>query len=407
MKRFLAIVCLCVLWEDAVIAADPSVREGTLNVSVERAFPDLIFDRPVIVTHAGDGSGRIFVAEQKGIIRVFENDPDAEETLVFLDIDENCVYRDNKNEEGLLGLAFHPQYRKNGFFYVYYTTADAESTSVISRFSVRPDDPNRADPDSEVEIMRIRQPYWNHNGGTLAFGPDGMLYIALGDGGSGGDPHGNGQNLTTWLGAILRIDVDRRADGKNYAIPADNPFVKTTVPSGRSGDREVPAAPEIYAFGFRNVWRMAFDRETGDFWAADVGQNLWEEINIVRAGGNYGWNVREGKHWYRPEGNDRRDDLIDPIWEYHHDTGKSITGGLVYRGRQVPELIGRYVYADYVTGLLWALDYDRQTGQVRANDAIPGKKQPVMTFGEDEQGEVYFTTTFGHLYRFRSSPAQN
>ncbi len=398
MKHLSALVCLFI----GTVCTAAEVQERPLDVSVELAFPDMAFDRPLVVTHAGDGTDRIFVAEQKGVIKVFENDQDAEEAAIYLDIDDQCVFRDSKNEEGLLGLAFHPKYRENGYFYLYYTTADAELTSVVTRFTVSKDDPNKADPKSEVELMRIKQPFWNHNGGTLAFGPDGMLYIALGDGGSGGDPNGNGQNLTTLLGSILRIDVDHQDAGRNYAIPKDNPFVDTMVKVGRRGEKEVPAAAEIYAYGLRNVWRMSFDRETGDFWAADVGQNIWEEINIIQSGGNYGWNIREANHWFRPDGNDTRSDLIDPVWEYHHDIGKSITGGVVYRGSRVPELVGKYVYADYVTGLLWALEYDKKSGTTTANYSLTGKKQPVMSFGEDEAGDVYFTTTFGQLYRFKS-----
>ncbi len=398
MKPLSIIICLLV----GSVSMSADIRQEALNVGVERAFPEMNFERPLIVTHANDGSDRLFVAEQEGIIKVFPNDQETEEADIFLDIKDHVVYRDNKNEEGLLGFAFHPDYSKNGQFFLYYTTSDADLTSIVTQFHVSEDDPNRADPESEVELMRIQQPYWNHNGGTLAFGPDGLLYIALGDGGSGNDPHTNAQNLTTLLGSILRIDVNRQEDGKNYAIPKDNPFVGRMVPVGRDGDKKVPAASEIYAYGFRNVWRLSFDRKTGTLWAADVGQNLWEEINIVQAGGNYGWNVRESKHWFRPDGKDERDDLIDPIWEYHHDIGKSITGGTVYRGSRVPELVGKYIYADYVSGLLWALDIDEESGEVKSNYALTGKNQPVMSFGEDQAGDLYFTTPFGQLFRFKS-----
>lgn len=378
------------------------VVEKQLDVSAERAFEELVFDRPIVVTHAGDGSNRIFVAEQEGIIRVFLKSDDVEEATVFLDIDDRCVYKDNQNEEGLLGFAFHPDYKKNGYFYLYYTTASADHTSVISRFQVSKDNPNVADADSEKEVMRIAQPFWNHNGGTIAFGPDGYLYVGLGDGGSANDPNGNGQNLTTVLGSILRIDVNQTSGDRGYSIPKDNPFVGQTVEVGRRG-KKVPVAEEIYAYGLRNVWRMAFDPKTDLLWAGDVGQNLWEEINIIRKGGNYGWNIREAGHWFRPDGADHeRTDLIDPIWEYHHDIGKSITGGSVYRGTRVPELVGKYVYADYVTGLLWALEYDHQSNRTVANYTLHGDKLPVMSFGDDEDGEIYFTTTFGMLYRFRS-----
>lgn len=407
MKRLSAALALIsvVLSSGPALAAE-KVRDGALNVGVERAFPNMVFNRPIVVTHAGDGSNRVFVAEQEGIIQVIPNDQDVEESNVFLDIDKRCRYRDNENEEGLLGFVFHPQFKKNGEFFVYYTSEtlepDGGHVSVVSRFRLSASDPKVADPASEEEILRIPQPFWNHNGGTLCFGPDGLLYIALGDGGSGNDPNGNGQNLTTLLGSILRIDVDHPSDGRKYSIPADNPFVGKTV-TGKKGDVK-PVCEEIYAYGVRNIWRMSFDRATGTLWAADVGQGLWEEINIIRSGGNYGWNVREGRHWFRPDGNDApRKDLIDPIWEYNHDVGKSITGGMVYRGSRVPELAGKYVYADYVTGLLWALEYDEKTQQVVANYSLSGEKQPVMTFGEDEAGDAYFTTPFGMLYRFTSA----
>lgn len=403
MKKLLALTGVACLLQN-VWAAD-AVPDKPLAVSVERAFPNVVFERPIVVTHAGDGSNRVFVAEQDGIIKVLPNDQEVEEAAVFLDIDEQVVYKDNQNEEGLLGFAFHPKYRENGLFYVYYTTASAEHTSVVSSFRVSKDNPNQADPHSEVELLRIPQPFWNHNGGTICFGPDGCLYIGLGDGGSGNDPEGHGQNLTTLLGSILRIDVDHPSGDRKYSIPKDNPFVGRTVPGRRPGE-QLPVREEIYAYGLRNVWRMSFDRQTGTFWAADVGQNLWEEINIITSGGNYGWNIREAKHWFRPDGNDvDRTDLIDPIWEYHHSVGKSITGGLVYRGKRVPELVGKYVYADYVTGLLWALDYDVKAGKVVANYSLTGEKQPVMSFGDDETGDVYFTTPFGMLYRFKSGVA--
>jgi glucose/arabinose dehydrogenase len=387
----------------AAVNAEDKVREAPIAVSVERAFPNVTFERPIVVTHANDGTNRLFVAEQDGIIRVMPNDQDVEEAAVFLDIDAKCKYADNQNEEGLLGFAFHPDFKANGEFFVYYTTTETDLMSVVSRFRVSAADPNVADPKSEEEIMRIPQPFWNHNGGTLCFGPDGYLYIGLGDGGSGNDPNGNGQNLTTQLGSILRIDVNHSADGRKYAIPADNPFRGKTI-TNKKGET-IPLCEEIFAYGVRNIWRMAFDRKTGTLWAADVGQGMWEEINIITKGGNYGWNIREGKHWFRPDGKDApREDLIDPIWEYSHEVGKSITGGLVYRGTKVPELVGKYVYADYVTGLIWALEYDEKAGKVVANHSIPSEKQPVMSFGDDEKGEVYFTTPFGMLYRFASGP---
>ena len=216
----------------------------------------------------------------------------------------------------------------------------------------------------------------------MEFGPDGFLYIAFGDGGGANDPFNNAQNLNNFSGAILRIDVDKTEDGKNYGIPKDNPFVN-----------HCKAKPEIFAYGFRNIWRLSFDRQTGTMWEADVGQNLYEEINIVQAGGNYGWNKRESRHLFGPDKVDPSEKMIDPIFEYDHGIGKSITGGAVYRGANLPELNGSYLYADYVTGRLWALKYDAKMKKVISNLSIPTDKMPVLTFGEDEQGEVYFSTT--------------
>ena len=334
--------------------------------------------RPIVLTHAGDGSGRIFVATQRGVIHVIEKKTGPQKSKVFLDISDRVIYKDRENEEGFLGLAFHPNYRENGRFYVYYTTRHEPHTSVISSFRVS-QDKNRADASSEEQILKIKQPYWNHNGGTIAFGPDGYLYIGLGDGGAANDPHGNGQNLKTLLGSILRIDVDKKEGGRPYAIPKDNPFVGT--PGAR---------PEIFAYGIRNVWRIAFDRKTGRLWAADVGQNIWEEIDLIQKGGNYGWNYREGLHPFGTKTPPKGAQLIDPIWEYDHTVGKSITGGFVYRGKRLPELVGCYVYADYVTGRIWALRWDERTQRVTANLAIPGPAFPIISFGEDEDGEIYF-----------------
>jgi len=370
-------------------SAFAQVDESVLSLQVDRAFPSLRLRRPVVIANAGDGSNRLFFVTQQGVIHVIPNDPSVEKAGTFLDMESKVVYKDKENEEGMLGLAFHPDYKRNGEFFVYYTTTDAPHTSVISRFHVSKDNPNQADPASEEELLRVEQPYWNHNGGALAFGPDGYLYIALGDGGSGNDPHGNGQNLATLLGSILRINVDRKDEGKNYSIPKDNPFV-----------RHESARSEIWAYGLRNVWGMSFDRETGQFWAADVGQNIWEEINLIVKGGNYGWNLREAKHKFGDNGSDASDNLIDPIWEYHHDIGKSITGGYVYRGKKLPELVGAYLYADYVSGRVWALRYDEATKAVVANRSIPAKSMPIIAFGEDEQGEVYFADSFGFIYQF-------
>ncbi|HTI52556.1 MAG TPA: family 16 glycoside hydrolase [Planctomycetaceae bacterium] len=385
----------------------PEPIDGTLPLAVEPAFANVQWSgwapadeqgrqqefRPIVLTNAGDGSNRVFVATQQGVIHVLKGDGTSTESKVFLDLRDRVTYKDRENEEGFLGFAFHPKYKQNGEFFVYYDSKKLEPhVSVVSRFKVSTSDPDKADPNSEEQILTIPAPYWNHNGGTTIFGPDGYLYIGLGDGGSANDPHKNGQNYGTWLGSILRIDVDHKDPGKNYAIPKDNPFV------GKAG-----ALPEIYAKGLRNVWRMAFDRQTGTLWCADVGQNLWEEINLIVKGGNYGWNLREGAHTFGRDGTGPRADLIEPIWEYDHQVGASITGGVVYRGKKIPELLGKYIYADYVTGKIWALKYDEAAKKVVTNEAIPSEKLPIITFGEDEQGEVYFTrvTADGKgIYRF-------
>jgi glucose/arabinose dehydrogenase len=357
--------------------------------------------RPLIITGAGDGTDRIFVATQPGTIHVWKNDPNVSEMTTFLDIRDRIHYAaPDENEEGFLGLAFHPKFKENGEFFVYYTNdyeTEQDRKSIISRFRVSKDDPNKADPASEEIIMEIPQPFWNHNGGTIIFGPDGYIYIGLGDGGAGGDPHKNGQDLGALLGKMLRIDVDQQDEGLAYAIPKDNPFV------GKDGARG-----EIWAYGIRNIWRMAFDRKTGDLWAGDVGQNIWEEIDIITKGGNYGWNLREGMHPYvdpktDAPGSEPRPDLIEPVWEYHHDVGKSITGGNVYRGKAVPALEGAYLYADYVSGLIWALWYDKDAKQVTANRLILSGSTPVTTFGEDDAGEVYYTTQEGGIWKFAPS----
>lgn len=384
----LAGVPVAVSAQHAVPAAiEQPVDETPLPIGIRKAYPRLRLRRPIVFTTAGDGTDRIFVASQHGVIYVLGKDRDIEEPLVFFDMEQRVTYNDYENEEGFLGLAFHPDFRQNGYFFVYYTTRQEPHTSVISRFSVDPDHPHRARSDSEVELLRIRQPYWNHNGGNLVFGPDGFLYISLGDGGAANDPHGHGQNLSTLFGSILRIDVNRQSDGKNYAIPPDNPFV------GRP-----KACPEIYAYGLRNVWGMAFDPATGTLWAADVGQDLWEEINIIVKGGNYGWNLREGKHRFGRTGSEARADLIDPVWEYHHSVGKSITGGVVYRGKRFPELAGCFLYADYITGKLWALRYDYRQRRVVANHPLRDTGMPIISFGLDHEQEVYLTDAFGFIY---------
>jgi glucose/arabinose dehydrogenase len=373
------------------------VDDSPIGVATTDAFPSVTWTgwskedesgrptalRPIVLTHAGDGSNRVFVAEQHGVIHVLPNDPAATATKVFLDIRGKVRYNDKTNEEGFLGLAFHPKYKQTGEFFVFYTPNDGKMTNIVSRFRVSKDDPDRADPGSEEVLLRYEnRPFWNHDGGTVAFGPDGLLYAFHGDGGAANDPFENGQKLSNWFGKILRIDVDAKEPGKPYAVPKDNPFV------GRED-----AKPEIFAYGLRNVWRMSFDRATGKMWAADVGQNLFEEINLVTKGGNYGWNRREGLHPFGAKGVGPRPEMTDPIWEYHHDVGKSITGGFVYRGKGVPALAGHYIYGDYVSAKVWALKHDEAAGRVVANRPWAGPGVPILSWGEDEAGEAYLLTT--------------
>jgi glucose/arabinose dehydrogenase/sugar lactone lactonase YvrE len=384
------------------------VDMSPIAIETEVAFPNLQWTgwkgetdsgkpyplRPILLTHAGDGSNRVFVPTQQGVVHVFPNDQTAAKTKIFLDITARVRYDDKSNEEGFLGMAFHPKYKTNGEFFIFYTDKKAKLENVVSRFRVSKTDPDVADPDSEEEIIRFSHRFWNHDGGTICFGPDGHLYIVVGDGGLANDPDDNGQNLNTHLGKILRIDVDKK-EGKKYGIPKDNPFV------GRSD-----AKPEIWAYGLRNPWRIHFDRKTGDLWLGEVGQNLWEEIIIVTKGGNYGWARREGLHPFGPKGVGPNKDMIDPIWEYHHDIGKSITGGPVYRGERLPELQGYYLYADYVSGFLRALKYDAKEKRVVEDRRIKSRNLPILSYGEDEKGDVYLTThtpTGQGIYRFKRS----
>lgn len=378
--------------------------DGALALTGELAFPHLEWEgwepvddegrnqplRFMELTHAGDD--RLFAAAQIGKVFAFRNDRDVAESTLFLDITERVAPWRKHNEEGLLGLAFHPKFEQNGYFYVYYSASDKDRTCRVSRFSISTDDPSCADEDSEVVLMEIDQPFHNHNGGAIEFGGDGYLYIGLGDGGDRNDPLGNGQDLSTWLGAILRIDVDRETAGKRYAIPPDNPFIS-----------DPNAKPEIFAYGFRNIWRLAFDAKTDDLWVGDVGQDLWEEINIVRRGGNYGWNVREGTHPFGNAAAVTPNATIGPIWEYDHRIGKSITGGRVYNSSRLPELRGKYVYADYVSGRVWALGYDREEQKLVSHLEISPGGIPVTAFGEDSDGEIYYMTAAANgqcIFRF-------
>ena len=355
---------------------------------VVNAYPDLSFTRPVDYQHAADNSNRVFVVEQRGVISVFADDPAVSEKQTFLDISNKV--NDRGNEMGLLGLAFHPGYASNGYFYVNFTAGNP-TRSYICRFKVSEGNANMAEPSSETLLLEYAQPYDNHNGGQLAFGPDGYLYIAVGDGGSGGDPQGNGQDRTTLLGSILRIDVDNHPADRFYSIPADNPFAGNT-----EGFRE-----EIYAYGLRNPWRFSFDGETGQLWAADVGQNEYEEIDIIDRGGNYGWNVTEASACFEPDQGCDRSGLIAPVWEYDHSDGDvSITGGYVYRGTALPNLMGRYIYADYASGRVWALETASQNQP--ASPELLKADFRISSFGVNAQQELFLCGFDGSIYRLEA-----
>jgi glucose/arabinose dehydrogenase len=324
---------------------------------------------PVEIQNASDGSGRLFIIEKRGRILIMQDGKLM--PTPFLDI--STKVDSQHTEQGLLGLAFHPNYTRSGLFFVNYI--DLNGNTVIARFQVSADDPNRADPTSEVDLLHVDQPYDNHNGGGLAFGPDGYLYIGLGDGGSEGDPLGNGQNLQTLLGKMLRIDVDH---GDQYAIPPDNPFVKGG------------GLPEIWAYGLRNPWRFSFDRLNGNMFIADVGQDAWEEVDFVPVGMpggmNFGWSYYEGMHPYKgqPPVNEP---FVWPVSEYSHSDGCSVTGGYVYRGPALPEWQGVYFYGDYCSGNIWALIHPG--GNDQQAKILFTTKAKVTTFGMDEAGEIY------------------
>lgn len=365
----------------AVAAQETAVDPAT--VALETVATG--FTRPLLVTHAGDGSGRLFVVEQTGAIEIIADG----ETLPtpFLNVSSllsRDVFGGGFTERGLLGLAFDPDYTTSGLFYINYT--DVNGNTVIAQYRVSEDDPNTADPDSEVIVLTQTQPYANHNGGHLEFGPDGYLYIAFGDGGAAGDPQNNGQNPATLLGTIARIDV--QADG-TYLIPDDNPV-----------NHDDSFAPEVWAYGLRNPWRFSFDAETDDLYIADVGQNQWEEINFEPAGSagglNYGWNVFEGSARYSQAG--KADDMVFPVVDYNHAQGISVTGGYVYRGETLPQLDGVYLYGDFGFGTLWSLTRDA-AGEWQSA-VFMQTSHTVSSFGVNEQNELYLVDYAGSVLKF-------
>jgi glucose/arabinose dehydrogenase len=354
------------------------------QIEIIRAFTNLDFDQPVDLQSPNDNSNRLFIVEQEGEIYVFENFDSNTTTTQFLDIRDKVIY---DGERGLLGLAFHPNYENNGYFFINYTAPNPLRT-VIAKYEVSTIDSNIADEQSEIIILEIDQPYRNHNGGQIAFGPDGYLYIGMGDGGSGGDPLNHGQNLETLLGAMLRIDINNSNEEYNYSIPIDNPYI-----NNNSGYRE-----EIYAHGLRNPWRFSFDNITGDCWIADVGQNEYEEIDILEYAGNYGWRIMEGFHCFDPATDCDTSELILPIFEYDHNIGESITGGYVYRGTMLPSLIGYYIFADFEYGDVYSLDYN-DLDSIDVNIIGNLGSYSVTSFGIDQNNEIYICDLSGEIYK--------
>ena len=372
------LVALLALTSGAVYLASRSFLLRPADAPSNYRFVDIAsgFERPVHVTHAGDD--RLFVVEQDGLIRIVQQG--AVLDMPFLDV--SALVNTDGLERGLLGMAFHPNYAENGWFFIYYTAAGS-GANTVARYTRL--DTSRADPASAQIILSVDDPYPNHNAGQLAFGPDGYLYVGLGDGGSAGDPHGNGQNTRVLLGKMLRLDVNGELP---YRVPEDNPFVD-----------DANFRPEIWAWGLRNPWRYSFDRVTGDLYIADVGQYLWEEINFQPAdssgGENYGWSVLEGSHAF--SGETAPSNAVMPIAEYSHADGCSVTGGYVYRGGLLPELQGVYFFGDWCTGITWTTRREA-AGNWQTNIFMNTGRQ-ISSFGEDVGGELYLVDYDGVLLR--------
>lgn len=381
------------------------LRAEDPKVKLEPIYTNLAIERPVALLIPADGTNRRFLVEQTGKIKILPADESSSDSKLFIDFNDRMVV-DKAFEEGLLGLAFHPQYKENGKFYVYYSKQGPKRT-VLSEFKVSDSDPDKADPESERILMEIQQPDWNHNSGNLLFDPkDGHLFITVGDGGRRNGVFMLAPNKTRWNGKVLRIDVDSRSEGRGYGIPADNPFVD-----------EKATCPEIWAYGLRNPWGCAIDPETNLFYLADVGQELWEEVNIIKKGGNYGWEYMEGTQPFAPRDKlmealgqtnkmPKGETLIDPIHQYDHSVtgGMSITGGYVYRGKALPDLAGCFIYGDWRFGNMWALRHDPKSGSTE-NYVIhtpPSVADPVAQptgYYPDENGEPIVLGWRGKMFR--------
>ena len=370
------------------VAGDPQpAPPAQATFELERAFPDLAFTRPLALLPAPAGAAGWYVVEQGGVIRRFDDDEQAAASEIFADLRQ--VVDASFGESGLFGMAFDPDFASNGFVYLSFTIAGSPLVSRVDRFT-SPDGGRTLDPATRRAILSVPQPQTNHNGGQILFGRDGMLYVGFGDGGGSGDPGNNAQDTTNLLGTIVRIDV---STAQPYAIPANNPFASNPPCVDGSGNA---ACPEIFAWGLRNPWRFTVDAQNGDIYAGDVGQGEYEEIDRIVNGGNFGWNIREAAHCYQADSCTTAG-LIDPIHEYAHDVGSSVTGGYVYRGQAIPELAGRYVFGDFISGRIWSMDAAAQS-LVPAEELLDTDLN-IASFAEGPDGELYVVALGGELYR--------
>ncbi len=353
------------------------IAMDVLAVELERYVGGL--DSPILLTHSGDSSNRIFVVEKTG--KIFTYSHLGKEKHLFLDVEPLITTRGN--EQGLLSISFHPNYSENGYLFLFYTATNGDNT--LARLTIQPPDAKQINLETLEVLIAQEDPASNHNGGMLAFGKDGYLYLGLGDGGRGGDPWNNAQNLETLLGKMIRIDVNQP---NGYSIPETNPFLG-----------EANILPEIWAYGLRNPWRHSFDRQTGDLWIADVGQNKWEEIHwqssSSQGGENYGWRLMEGNHCYLPKKDCEIDGLIKPVAEYAHQYGCSITGGYVYRGNKIKQLYGKYIFGDFCAGTIWFVDQESDFEIQKLMDT----ELKISSFGEDAEGGLYVLDYQGSIFK--------
>jgi len=386
MKIFLAFISILMF---AIVTAP---LDSMAQYAIHSAFPNLIFVYPVEMVTADDGTNRLFVLEKGGKIKVFENDPNVSAAKTFLDITDRVS---QYFYAGLFGIAFHPDYENNRYFYVYYMSGTGASLTLnLTRYTTSATNPDSAIKNSEFALMTVPCPSSNHNGSVIRFGTDGYLYFGFGDSspGSGGDPNNKAQNRSEIFGKVNRINVDSATGGRNYSIPSSNPYFQNT-----NGYRE-----EIFAYGFRNMWKFSFDNVTGKLWLADVGQTSWEEIDIVESGKNYGWRRKEGFVCYNPATNCDTAGFVptDPVYAYSHSVGTTITGGYVYRGSKMPGLYGKYIYADYTSGRIWALTPDSLSPP--ANQELFDTQYSIVSFAEDTAKDLYFihfSSTAGKIYK--------